>query len=158
MIADIPRTMSQAYMIQIIKGLSSYLIFRLCPLMRKRYPRGHFWNEGYFCEGCGSDFEPKLRELGAVFYRESEYDLSTLNKNDVYFATAGGAAGSDIAKYRGETGRPGHIGILRGSDYAPGINPWFDNASPNHKSSYTNTVGVWIFPGQKPPPKIKKYT
>lgn len=56
LIADIPRSMSQAYMMQIIKGLSSYIIFRLCPNMRKRYPQGHFWSEGYFCEGCGSDF------------------------------------------------------------------------------------------------------
>ncbi|MBU1988050.1 MAG: transposase, partial [Nanoarchaeota archaeon] len=40
-----------------IKGLSSYLLFRICPNLRKRYPRGHFWNEGYFCDGVGnSDF------------------------------------------------------------------------------------------------------
>ena len=62
MITDIPRTMSQAYMMQIIKGLSSYIIFRFCENLRKRYPKGHFWSEGYFCEGCGSD-------LGRAFER-----------------------------------------------------------------------------------------
>src|SRR3989344_5861348 len=39
MIADCPRTISQAEMIQIIKGLSAYIIFRLCPNLRKRYPK-----------------------------------------------------------------------------------------------------------------------
>ena len=54
MIVDCPVTMSQAEMIQIIKGLSSYLLFRICPNLRKRYPKGHFWNGGYFCDGVGS--------------------------------------------------------------------------------------------------------
>ena len=57
MIADIPRTMSDAKAMQIIKGLSSYLLFRICENLRKRYPKGHFWNAGYFCVSCGSDFD-----------------------------------------------------------------------------------------------------
>ncbi len=57
MIVDCPRTMSDIKMIQIIKGLSSYIFFRLCPNLRKRYARGHFWSAGYFCDGVGnSDF------------------------------------------------------------------------------------------------------
>ncbi len=55
---DIPRTMSDSKLMQIFKGLSSYIIFRLCPVLRKRYPNGHFWNVGYFCEGVGvNDFD-----------------------------------------------------------------------------------------------------
>ena len=57
MIIDCPRTISDAMLMQIIKGLSSFILFRLCPDFRKRYPRGEFWNDGYFCAGCGSDFE-----------------------------------------------------------------------------------------------------
>ena len=58
MIVDCPRTMSDSKLMNLIKGLSSYLIFRLCPAIRKRYPKGHFWNGGYFCDGVGSsDFE-----------------------------------------------------------------------------------------------------
>ena len=53
MIADIPRTMSDAKAMQIIKGLSSYILFRICPNLRKRYPNGHFWTKGYFCDGVG---------------------------------------------------------------------------------------------------------
>ena len=57
MIVDVPRTMSDSQALQIIKGLSSYILFRICPNLRKRYPKGHFWTEGYFCEGVGqSDY------------------------------------------------------------------------------------------------------
>ena len=59
-IADCPRTISDSKLMQIIKGLSAYILFRLCPELRKRYPRGHFWNKGYFCQGCGTDFERAL--------------------------------------------------------------------------------------------------
>ncbi|MBS3093146.1 IS200/IS605 family transposase [Candidatus Pacearchaeota archaeon] len=54
MTADAPRTMSDAKALQIVKGLSSYIFFRLCPALRKRYPDGHFWTEGYFCDGVGN--------------------------------------------------------------------------------------------------------
>ena len=58
MIVDCPRTMSDVKLMQIIKGLSSYLLFRICPNLRKRYPEGHFWNAGYFCVGVGeSNFD-----------------------------------------------------------------------------------------------------
>jgi len=46
---------------QIVKGLSAYILFRLCPDLRLRYPKGHFWNAGYFCQGCGTDFERALK-------------------------------------------------------------------------------------------------
>jgi REP element-mobilizing transposase RayT len=39
MIVDCPRTLSDAKLMQIIKGLSSYILFRLCPDFRKRYPK-----------------------------------------------------------------------------------------------------------------------
>jgi putative transposase len=57
MIVDCPRMMCDSKLIQIIKGLSSYLLFRICPNLRKRYPKGHFWNGGYFCCSVGADFE-----------------------------------------------------------------------------------------------------
>ena len=56
-IVDCPRTISDAKLLQLIKGLSSYLLFRLCPDLRKRYPNGNFWNAGYFCCSVGTDFD-----------------------------------------------------------------------------------------------------
>ena len=38
MIVDVPRTMSDSKALQIIKGLSSYILFQLCPNLRLRYP------------------------------------------------------------------------------------------------------------------------
>ena len=57
MIVDCPRTMCDSKLAQILKGGSSFIIFRLCPNLRKRYPRGHFWNGGYFCCSVGSNYE-----------------------------------------------------------------------------------------------------
>lgn len=57
LIVDCPRTFSDSKLAQIVKGLSAYILFRLCPELRKRYPRGSFWNEGYFCCSIGSDFD-----------------------------------------------------------------------------------------------------
>ncbi len=63
LIVDCPRTISGAMLIQIIKSLSSYILFRSVPDFRKRYSRGEFWNDGYFCASCGSDFEKALRDI-----------------------------------------------------------------------------------------------
>ena len=63
LIVDCPRTMSVAKLMQIIKGFSSYLLFRLVPNFRKRYPKGHFWSEGYFCASCGSDYEKAMNYI-----------------------------------------------------------------------------------------------
>ncbi|MEK6873887.1 MAG: IS200/IS605 family transposase [Nanoarchaeota archaeon] len=53
MIVDCPRTFSDTKLMQLIKGFSSYLIFRIYPTFRDVYPRGHFWNECYFAVQLG---------------------------------------------------------------------------------------------------------
>lgn len=63
MIVDCPRTLSVAKLLQIIKGLSAYILFRLVPNFRKRYSKGHFWSEGYFCVSCGSDFDRAMKYI-----------------------------------------------------------------------------------------------
>ena len=72
LIVDCPRTISDSMLMQIIKGLSSYILFRLCPNFRKRYPRGEFWNDGYFCVSCGSDFD---RAYSYIENQEIHHDL-----------------------------------------------------------------------------------
>ena len=57
MIVDCPRTFSDAKLMQILKGLSAYILFRICPGLRKRYPNGSFWSEGYFCCSIGANFD-----------------------------------------------------------------------------------------------------
>ena len=60
LIVDCPRTLSDAQLMQIVKGSSAYILLKLCPELRKRYPKGNFWNKGYFCQGCGTDFDRAL--------------------------------------------------------------------------------------------------
>ena len=57
LIVDCPRTMCDSKLLQILKGGSSYILFKICPNLRKRYPRGHFWNGGYFCCSVGVDYD-----------------------------------------------------------------------------------------------------
>ena len=60
MIIDCPRTMSDARLLQMIKGLSSYLLFRICPDLRKRYLKGHFWNGDIFVVQLGQNLREYL--------------------------------------------------------------------------------------------------
>ncbi|MEM3112988.1 MAG: IS200/IS605 family transposase [Candidatus Pacearchaeota archaeon] len=55
--ADLPMIMSDAKAMQLIKGFSSYLLFRLYSALREVYHKGHFWNAGYFCCPVGVDFD-----------------------------------------------------------------------------------------------------
>jgi putative transposase len=63
-LVNCPRTMTDVKMMQLIKGLSAYLLFRICPNLRKRFPRGHFWTCGYFCDSVGSsDYESTYKYI-----------------------------------------------------------------------------------------------
>lgn len=56
--AVIPFSMGPSEAMGKLKGRSAYLIFRLHPNFRKRYPKGHFWGIGKFCRsisGVSSD-------------------------------------------------------------------------------------------------------
>ncbi|PIN95210.1 hypothetical protein COU53_00510 [Candidatus Pacearchaeota archaeon CG10_big_fil_rev_8_21_14_0_10_30_48] len=44
-------------MLQLIKGFSSRILFLIYPQFRDVYPRGHFWNAGYFCTNVGEDYD-----------------------------------------------------------------------------------------------------
>jgi len=45
--------MSQSKGIQLLKGGSSYELFRMKPKFRLRYPRGHLWSRGNFKDSVG---------------------------------------------------------------------------------------------------------
>ena len=44
---SIPNTMSISYAVQLLKGYSSYKVFKEMPRHRLRYFKGHFWTAGY---------------------------------------------------------------------------------------------------------------
>ena len=52
-IADIAPTMSISEALRLLKGSSSYELFKEKPNFRKRYPRGHLWSPGKFYRTVG---------------------------------------------------------------------------------------------------------
>jgi putative transposase len=49
----LPHGMTDSYAMQILKGRSSYIIFRVKEKFRLRYPKGHFWSPGGFATTVG---------------------------------------------------------------------------------------------------------
>ena len=50
---ELPPSMSQSKALQLLKGGSSYILFRQQPKFRLRYPRGHFWSPGAYAGSVG---------------------------------------------------------------------------------------------------------
>ena len=77
-----------AKLMQILKGLSAYILFRICPGLRKRYPSGSFWSEGYFCCSIGANFDEvfeyvKNQDLHHSTFHWRRRDASLLPKAKV---------------------------------------------------------------------------
>ncbi len=53
LIVSLPPTMSVSKAFHLLKGASSYELFKRKPQFRKRYPRGHFWSPGKFYRTAG---------------------------------------------------------------------------------------------------------
>ena len=58
---SIPNTMSISYAVQLLKGYSSYVVFREVPRHRLRYFKGHFWTAGYSNGSVGPRDENTLQ-------------------------------------------------------------------------------------------------
>ena len=52
-IAELPFHMSPSKAVQLLKGYTSYMLFRANPNFRKRYPKGNFWSRGKFIRSIG---------------------------------------------------------------------------------------------------------
>ena len=52
-IANLPMTMNPTKALQLLKGFSARVVFKLVPNLRKRYPRGHLWSPGKFAASIG---------------------------------------------------------------------------------------------------------
>jgi len=58
---EVPNTMSVSFAVQLLKGYSSYVVFREMPNHRKRYWSGHFWSAGYSNGSVGPADEDTIR-------------------------------------------------------------------------------------------------
>ena len=53
LVVILPRGMGDAKALHLLKGFTSFLLFRLVPDFRKRYPRGHLWSSSSFSATVG---------------------------------------------------------------------------------------------------------
>ena len=53
MSVELPLHMSSSKALQLLKGGSSYLLFRFQPKFRLRYPKKHFWSTGGYAASVG---------------------------------------------------------------------------------------------------------
>jgi putative transposase len=53
MVVDVPPSMAVSEAFRLLKGSSSYVLFRAFPGLRKRYPRGHLWSPGKVFRSVG---------------------------------------------------------------------------------------------------------
>ena len=60
-VAFLSPDMSPSKAIGLLKGGSSYELFRLHPKFRKTYRNGHFWSRGYFYRSVSDVDEEKVR-------------------------------------------------------------------------------------------------
>ena len=61
-VIKLPLTMTPSKALQLLKGKSAYLFFRVHPKARLRYPKGHLWSRGKFATSIGySDLPTTLR-------------------------------------------------------------------------------------------------
>ena len=58
---SVPNTMSISRAVQLLKGYSSYIVFKEVPKHRLRYPQGHFWTAGYSNGSVGPRDENTLQ-------------------------------------------------------------------------------------------------
>lgn len=53
LVANLPRGMTDIKALQLLKGFTAFILFKLVPVFRKRYPRGHLWSRGSFASTVG---------------------------------------------------------------------------------------------------------
>ena len=58
---SVPINMTVAKAAQLLKGYSSYMVFKEIPNHRLRYPQGHFWGVDFSCGSVGPRNEETLQ-------------------------------------------------------------------------------------------------
>jgi len=76
-VVQLPPWMSQSRAIQLLKGGSSYEIFRMIPNFRLRYPKGRLWSKGNFKDSVGR----QTTEAVQKYVREQQLNLEKFTGN-----------------------------------------------------------------------------
>jgi putative transposase len=78
-VAEMPPNMSVAHAIGLLKGASSYEMFRKHPEVKKRYWGGHFWGRGYFYRSVSNVTDDVVRRYVRVDNTQRQRRLSGAN-------------------------------------------------------------------------------
>jgi putative transposase len=63
-LATLPHGMTDSKAFNLLKGRSSYIIFRVKEKFRLRYPKGHFWSPGGFASTVGyNDLDSMIKYI-----------------------------------------------------------------------------------------------
>jgi putative transposase len=76
-VVQLPPWMPQSKAIQLLKGGSSYEIFRMIPNFRLRYPKGSLWSKGNFKDSVGR----QTTEVVQKYVREQQLNLEKFTGN-----------------------------------------------------------------------------
>jgi putative transposase len=76
-IVSIPPTMNISKAFQLLKGASSYELFRREPKFRLRYRKGHFWSSGKFYRSVG---DVDLETTKSYVQRQEKIHQATLSQ------------------------------------------------------------------------------
>jgi len=77
LIVSIPPTMSLSKAFQLLKGASSYELFKREPKFRLRYPKGNFWSTGKFYRSVG---DVDLETTKSYVQRQEEIHQAKLSQ------------------------------------------------------------------------------
>ena len=76
-IASIPLTMTPPKAVQLLKGCSARILFRLVPNLRKRYRKGHLWSPGKFMASIGHITLEKAKKYLEEHHAKKERALNS---------------------------------------------------------------------------------
>ena len=85
-IANLPMTMPPTRALNLIKGLSAHLLFKLIPNLKRRYPKGSLWSPGKFAASIGHITLDKAKK-----YLEDHHAKSILRESPLRSISEGGS-------------------------------------------------------------------
>jgi putative transposase len=81
-VVQLPLTMSVSKALQLLKGASSYELFKQKPGFRQRYPQGHFWSPGKFYRTVGdADAETVIQYVHNHRLQQTSLDVFPTTSN-----------------------------------------------------------------------------
>ena|SRR3989338_923270 len=96
MIASLPMTMSPVKALNLLKGLSAHLLFKLVPKMRLRYPKGSLWSPGKFAASVGHITLENAKKYLEDHHTKNQTLLTRNPRSEAYQGGGGSPSGPSL--------------------------------------------------------------